>query len=79
MYCLLRRISPLLGQLTDRLGGSEHLGLCVLMGEAESHHPLLHGAECFVDEGRTMSTRPDTDVYKRQAEKMLNAGNVVKP
>ena len=55
MYCLLRRISALLGQLTDRLGGSEHLGLCVLVGEAEPHHPLLHGAEGFVDEGRTMS------------------------
>lgn len=61
MYCLLRRISTLLGQLTDRLGGSEHLGLCVLVGEAEPHHPLLHGAEGFVDEGRTMSARPDTD------------------
>jgi hypothetical protein len=61
MYCLFLRISALLGQLTDRLGGSEHLGLCVLVGEAEPHHPLLHGAEGFVDEGRTMSARPDTD------------------
>ena len=56
--------TALLGQLTDRLGGFEHLGLCFLVGEAESHHPLLHGAEGFVDEGRTMSARPDTGKYR---------------
>ena len=50
MYCLLRRISALLGQLTDRLGGFEHLGLCVLVGEAEPHNPLLHGAD-YIDTG----------------------------